>query len=549
MNFTMITTILSFFGGLGLFIYGMETMAEGLSLAAGTRTKMLLEKLTSNRLMAVGAGALITALIQSSSATTVLVVGFVNASLMSLSQACGVIMGANIGTTMTAWIVSMGEWAKFLKPEVLAPLFLVVGVAMALFTRSGRVKDSAKILVGFGMLFTGLSTMSGAIAPYTDSPVFTQAFSVIGSNPLLGILVGAGVTAIIQSSSASMGILQTLAAAGAVNWGSAVYIALGQNIGTCVTALLSSISGDTNAKRAAMIHLEFNVIGAILAACAAGIYFMVMPTMASASVGATGLALFHTGFNIAVTVVLFPFANQLVALSKLLIPDHKKEGEASLEGSLDPRFLALPEAALSAVDMEMDRIGESCMELIEKTRNILVDGQDPDTALQLSSRIQHACRAVRKYLGRIDPNGLTLDMQQQIQKKLLEARDMLQISVSARALASLHGQEEGQNPLDESSIEIINSLSSLCIRALSRTLEPADVLRRDNVRALALRIQEIEQSVSSQHALLQARDDHKLDEAWLMMETCDLYLQIARRIVRIEDESSWKNPGLLALGH
>lgn len=549
MNFTMITTILSFFGGLGLFIYGMETMAEGLSLAAGTRTKMLLEKLTSNRLMAVGAGALITALIQSSSATTVLVVGFVNASLMSLSQACGVIMGANIGTTMTAWIVSMGEWAKFLKPEVLAPLFLVVGVAMALFTRSGRVKDSAKILVGFGMLFTGLSTMSGAIAPYTDSPVFTQAFSVIGSNPLLGILVGAGVTAIIQSSSASMGILQTLAAAGAVNWGSAVYIALGQNIGTCVTALLSSISGDTNAKRAAMIHLEFNVIGAILAACAAGIYFMVMPTMASASVGATGLALFHTGFNIAVTVVLFPFANQLVALSKLLIPDHKKEGEASLEGSLDPRFLALPEAALSAVDMEMDRIGESCMELIEKTRNILVDGQDPDTALQLSSRIQHACRAVRKYLGRIDPNGLTLDMQQQIQKKLLEARDMLQISVSARGLASLHGQEEGQNPLDESSIEIINSLSSLCIRALSRTLEPADVLRRDNVRALALRIQEIEQSVSSQHALLQARDDHKLDEAWLMMETCDLYLQIARRIVRIEDESSWKNPGLLALGH
>ena len=216
MTMDLLQDIMLFFGGLGMFIYGMQIMAEGLQNSAGSKTRKLLGLLTNNRLLGVLVGALITAIIQSSSATTVMVVGFVNAQIMNLSQAMGVIMGANIGTTMTAWLVSMSEWGSLLKPDFFAPILLVVGVGMMLFSKKEKVKDGANILVGFGILFLGLSTMSGSIEPYADSPIFSQAFTVIGNNPILGLLVGAGVTGIIQSSSASMGILQALAMNGIV---------------------------------------------------------------------------------------------------------------------------------------------------------------------------------------------------------------------------------------------------------------------------------------------------------------------------------------------
>lgn len=228
--------IFSFIGGLGLFLYGMHLMADGLQKSAGEKTKRFMGYLTNNRVLGVIVGALITAIIQSSSATTVMVVGFVNAGLLSLTQAVGVIMGANIGTTMTAWLVSMSEWGSIFKPEFFAPLLVGIGAVLLLFGKSQRKQEAGSILIGFGILFLGLESMSGAIKPYSDAPIFATAFSVIGSNPLLGIAVGLIVTAIIQSSSASLGILQTLAMNGVVTWNSAVFIALGQNIGTCVTA-------------------------------------------------------------------------------------------------------------------------------------------------------------------------------------------------------------------------------------------------------------------------------------------------------------------------
>ncbi|WP_303032367.1 Na/Pi cotransporter family protein, partial [Dubosiella newyorkensis] len=258
MNLDIVKSVLAFGGGLGMFIYGMQLMADGLQKAAGAKTRNLLGILTNNRLIGVLVGALITAIIQSSSATTVMVVGFVNAGLMNLSQAIGVIMGANIGTTMTGWLVSMSEWGSIFKPDFFAPILLIIGTILFLFSKKDRVKEVAGILVGFGILFIGLGTMSGAIKPYSEEPIFYQAFTIIGSNPIFGLLVGAIVTAVIQSSSASMGILQTLAFNGVVNWGAAAFIALGQNIGTCVTALLSCIGANQNAKRAATLHLLFN---------------------------------------------------------------------------------------------------------------------------------------------------------------------------------------------------------------------------------------------------------------------------------------------------
>ena len=259
-----VSMLFTFIGGLGMFLYGMHIMAEGLQHFAGGRMQKLMGFLTQNRVMAILVGTLVTAVIQSSSATTVMVVGFVNAGMLNLSQAVGVIMGANIGTTVTAWIVSMSEWGSVLKPEFFAPLLVGIGAFVVLFVKSEKKKRIGEILIGFAILFIGLTFMSDAILPYRESPVFSAAFTVLGKNPILAVLAGAVVTAIIQSSSASVGILQTLAMNGIVGWNSAIFITLGQNIGTCVTALLSSAGSGRNGKRASVIHLSFNVFGAII---------------------------------------------------------------------------------------------------------------------------------------------------------------------------------------------------------------------------------------------------------------------------------------------
>ena len=264
MSISTLGTLFQFIGGLGMFLYGMESMADGLQKFAGNRLQRVLEILTSNRLLGVLVGAGVTAIIQSSSATTVMVVGFVNAGIINLLQATGIIMGANIGTTVTSWIVSMSEWGEVLKPEFFAPVLFGIGAFITMFAKSHKKKEGAEVLIGFALLFIGLSFMSGSIEPYRDAPIFSESFRVLGQNPLLGILVGLAVTAIIQSSSASVGILQMLAINGMVNWQSAVFITLGQNIGTCATALLSCIGTTRTAKRAAVIHLLFNVTGAVV---------------------------------------------------------------------------------------------------------------------------------------------------------------------------------------------------------------------------------------------------------------------------------------------
>ena len=269
-----------FIGGLGMFLYGMHVMADGMQKSAGNKMKDFLGMLTGNRFMAVGIGALITAIIQSSGATTVMVVGFVSAGLMTLSQAVGVIMGANIGTTITAWIVSLsqlGDSAALLNPQFYAPLLVGIGALIIMFAKSNKKQNIAEIIIGVGLLFLGLKSMSGAIKPYTDAPIFSIVFTTLGYNPILGILAGAVITALLQSSSVSVGILQTLAVNGLVGTNAAVFITLGENIGSCVTALLSAMGGSRTAKRAATIHLSFNVIGAILFGVICTALFMVRP--------------------------------------------------------------------------------------------------------------------------------------------------------------------------------------------------------------------------------------------------------------------------------
>ncbi len=401
-----------------MFIYGMQIMAQGLENAAGNKMKSLLEVLTKNKFFGVLLGALITAVIQSSSATTVMVVGFVNAGIMNLGQAMGVIMGANIGTTVTGWLVSSVEWAKALSPTNLAPIAIIIGVVIMLtgkrhsskdvssiivgfgilfigistmstavaplqdspqfanlfVTLGGKrhsSKDVSSIIVGFGILFIGISTMSTAVAPLQDSPQFANLFVTLGKNPFLGILAGAVVTAIIQSSSASVGILQSLAAAGLVPMSAAIYIIMGQNIGTCVTAMISGVGAKKNAKTAALMHLLFNIIGTVIFSVVAIVFFTTInPAMGKGLITQTQISTVHTIFNIGTTILLFPLSNFIIALAKKIGRVDETEEEDSVV-LLDDRMLETPGIALQSTITEISRMGHIVLDSLEKAKTVM----------------------------------------------------------------------------------------------------------------------------------------------------------------------------------
>ena len=340
-------------GGLALFLFGMDAMGKGLEKLSGGRLERLLEKLTSNRLKAVALGTLVTGIIQSSSATTVMVVGFVNSGIMKLTQAVGIIMGANIGTTITSWILSLSSiegdsfLLKLMKPSSFAPILALIGIILLMFCKSEKKKNIGTILVGFAILMTGMDQMSAAVKPLRDVPEFTNILLMF-SNPILGMLAGLVLTAVIQSSSASVGILQALCVTGAVPFGTALPIIMGQNIGTCVTAIISSIGTSKNAKRAAAVHLFFNIIGTavfmiVFYTINAFMSFEFLNTPADAA----GIATVHSLFNIGATLLLLPFGNQLVKLATWVIKDSKEDQEKeNLFKALDVRFLDTPSIAL-----------------------------------------------------------------------------------------------------------------------------------------------------------------------------------------------------------
>jgi len=314
-------SVLTLFGGLALFLYGMQVMGDGLAKVSGGKLERILENLTSSPLKAVLLGAGVTAVIQSSSATTVMVVGFVNSGIMKLSQAIGVIMGANIGTTATSWILSLSGiegdsfFIRMLKPSSFSPILAVIGVIFIVFLKNQKKKDIGAILVGFAVLMFGMDSMSAAVKPLADVPEFTNILLAF-SNPLLGVLAGTVLTAVIQSSSASVGILQALCVTGAVSYGSAIPIIMGQNIGTCVTALLSAIGANKNAKRAAMVHLYFNLIGtAIFMAAFYAINAVVGFPFIDDAANPAGIAVVHSAFNVTATLILLPAAKLLEKLA------------------------------------------------------------------------------------------------------------------------------------------------------------------------------------------------------------------------------------------
>lgn len=339
-----------------MFLYGMKTMGDALSKLAGGRLEHILEHMTNHPLKAVALGAVVTAVIQSSSATTVMVVGFVNSGIMKLSQAVGVIMGANIGTTMTSWVLSLSGlegssfFVRLLKPSSFTPVLAAVGAVFLIFLKNNKKNDIGTILLGFAVLMFGMETMSGAVKPLADVPEFTRLFTIF-ENPILGMVVGAVLTAVIQSSSASVGILQAICATGSVSIRAAIPIILGQNIGTCVTALLSGVGAGRNARRASLVHLYFNLIGTIsFMALFYALNFFLHFTFLKNAAGAGTIALIHSLFNIGATLLLLPFSKGIEKLTYIALPVTKEETETEKTGvevnPLDERFLEQPAFAV-----------------------------------------------------------------------------------------------------------------------------------------------------------------------------------------------------------
>ena len=364
-----IFNVFSLLGGLALFLFGMDIMGKALEKQAGGKLQTILSKLTDNPIKGFALGLAVTAVIQSSSATTVMVVGFVNSGIMQLHQAIGIIMGSNVGTTVTSWLLSLSglEGSSFLvklfKPSSFSPVLAFIGILLYMFTKSERKKGIGTIFLGFATLMTGMSTMSSAVAPLENEAWFTSLF-VRFSNPILGVLAGAVLTAIIQSSSASVGILQALSSTGAITFGSAIPIIMGQNIGTCVTALISSIGANKNARRAAMVHLYFNVIGMLV--FLVGFYSLNAAfhfAFVDEAINAFGIAVVHSCFNLAATLILLPFSGGLEKLAILTIPDGKEEGPEQFQ-LLDPRLLNTPAVAVDRARVttcDMAEISRMCL--------------------------------------------------------------------------------------------------------------------------------------------------------------------------------------------
>lgn len=471
-----VENILALLGGLALFLYGMHMMSVGLEGAAGDRMKSILEKLTSNRFLGILVGAGITAVIQSSSATTVMVVGFVNSQLMTLKQAVWIIMGANIGTTITGQLIALDA-------SKIAPLVAILGVILVIFIKSKKVNSIGEIMAGLGILFIGMSMMSNAMVPLQDSPAFIHALTTI-SNPILAILLGAGFTALIQSSSASVGILQALALGGLIPLSSSIYIIFGQNIGTCITAVLASLSANRNAKRTTIIHLLFNIIGTLLFLVFVQFVPFVDMMVSFTRNPAAQIANTHTIFNIATTLLLLPFGNQLAKLAEYILPIRKEEVDhASYDipltfidenniGSVPIAISSLRKEALAMLKLTQMNINESLRALSEKaydTEKInkrekrinfinfeITNYMTKVSTLHMNLRDSTTCNALYKCFGDIERIGdhainiaqyseagdFQLSSYEQVKEELLHLQEVLEKSFTLLYTNRLDSQDE-----------------------------------------------------------------------------------------------------------
>ena len=506
--------LLAMVGGLALFLYGMDVLGDGLAKTSGGKLEKILEKLTSSPLKAVLLGAGVTAVIQSSSATTVMVVGFVNSGIMKLSQAVGIIMGANIGTTATSWILSLtgiessNFFIQLLKPTSFSPILAIIGVFIIMMSKDTKKKDIASIMVGFAVLMFGMDMMSDAVAPLADVPEFTNILMIF-TNPILGVLAGLVLTAIIQSSSASVGILQALCVTGAMGYNIVLPIIMGQNIGTCVTALISSIGAKRNAKRAALIHLFFNMIGTVI--------FLVLFYIINAFVhfdfmneAATpvGIAVIHSAFNVFATTILLPFGKGLVKLATLALPLTAEEKEEALPDAtklLDVRFLEKPAFAVA----QCKNVGIEMANLTKRGLNLAIesitdyDKKKVKEVFKIEEMIDRYEDELGTYLMKLSGKPLT-DADNRTVSNLLHCMgDFERISDHALNLAEtameMQAKDMEFSPKAKDEIEIYGEAVKEIIDISTEAYESGDTNLAIRVEPLEEVIDDLNVKVKSQH--------------------------------------------------
>lgn len=535
----MSSIVIPFIGGLAMFIYGMNIMADGLQHAAGSKMKKILEVLTQNKLMGIALGALVTAIIQSSSATTVMVVGFVNAGLMNLTQAISVIMGANIGTTITGWLVSAGEWAKMFSPATLAPIAVMVGVIITLVGKRQQSKDVAGIIIGFGILFIGMNTMSDAVYPLRESEVFKTAFISMGSNPFLGILVGAGVTAIIQSSSASQGILLSLASAGLVPTNAAVFIIMGQNIGTCVTAILSSVGASKNAKCVGTMHLTFNIAGTIIFSILAMFLFARLdPSYGEGIINMTQISFIHTVFNVGTTVILMPFSGYIIKFAMKvngLKAVETKSDEAELV-HLDKRMMSTPSVAVEGAKLETIRMGRIARENLSLALSTLSD-HDEEKMADVKQRefvIDKLCDNISKYLIDLCMLHLSDKDNEMVTSLLNTVSDMERVGDHAENIVELAEEmkQEGIS-FSDTALEELNEMSTTTLGAYDNAVK---ALELDDI-TYAVKTSFLEDQVDAMEKKLRAGHIERLSNAECSVNAGIHFIDLLGNLERVSDHA------------
>ena len=546
MSISDISNGFGFLGGLGMFLYGMNIMADGMQKTAGSKMSSFLGMLTNNRFLAVALGALITAIIQSSGATTVMVVGFVSAGVLNLSQAVGVIMGANIGTTITAWIVSMsqlGDAFEVMKPGFYAPAIIGIGALLLVFAKSQKKKTIGEIMIGLGLLFIGLDFMSGSINPYTDAPIFAKAFEILGGNPLLGMIIGALVTALLQSSSASVGILQTLAMNGIVTTNAAIYITLGQNIGSCVTAMLSSMGGSRTAKRAAVMHLTFNVIGAIVFGSIGFIFFSLRPSFAASNINAVQISIFHTIFNLSMTTLLFPFADVLVKISGMVVKEKAEEEPVAEDAEtaatlkhLDERIFESPAFAVETAALEVVHMGQITYENVVRAIDsvLTVNSNEVETVFKTEQTINNMEKMLTEYLIKVDNLSLTEKQKKVVNNLFYSVSDIERIGDHAENLAEQaqymveHGLQFSTTGADD-----LKSISDSVLKSFQYAI---DARQNGNMEAVR-KVSQYEDDVDSQEEELREKHIERLSAGECKASAGVVFLDIISNLERVSDHA------------
>ena len=525
--------VISLLGGLGLFLYGMNLMGESLEKVAGSKMKKVIERLTKNIFMGVLLGAVVTAVIQSSSATTVMVVGFVNAGLMGLPQAVGVIMGANIGTTVTAQIVSFDLTG-------MAPLALGIGILLYLFAGNEKYKQVGEVFIGFGLLFTGMESMKLAVSPLAEYKGFTDLLSTFGRYPILGLLLGFGITAIIQSSSAAMGMLVVLASQGLVPLSSALPILYGQNIGTCVTSLISSIGANKNAKRAAMIHLIFNILGTIIFLILLnGIVVKFVVSLDPGNV-ARQIANVHTIFNIVSTILLLPCNKLIVKLAMRIVPDKEdelEEDESRVIKYIDDRMIQTPPIALASTIKEVARMGEKARDSVDYAMEGILEASSEgiERCFKQEKSINQLQKTILNYLLKLSKAPLSEEDRETVDTLFNTVNDIERIGDHAENLAEIaQSAIDGQVYFSEQGQNEISDMYNKVIASYSYALE-AMVTSDVN---LACKVIKMEEQVDIMEESCRVNHMRRLNNNLCSIDNGIIYFEILANLERISDHAA-----------